>query len=70
MSPLSTSDVATKIGVHKATLERWLANGTLEPPKALRIGKREFRHWTDDDIKRAQRLKGTLKTGPRAKKQK
>jgi DNA-binding transcriptional MerR regulator len=68
MSPLSTFEVAKKIGVHQATLERWLASGKLSPPEQLRIGQKVFRNWTDRDMERAKNLKGSQKRGPRPKK--
>jgi excisionase family DNA binding protein len=65
MSPLSTLEVAKAIGVHKATLERWLASGKLRAPKELRVGQKAFRDWTKTDIERAKRLKGKEKRGPK-----
>jgi predicted site-specific integrase-resolvase len=50
MSPLSTFEVAKKIGINKATLERWLASGKVRQPKILRIGRKAFRNWNDADI--------------------
>jgi excisionase family DNA binding protein len=70
MSPHSTLEVAKSIGVHKATLERWLASGKLRMPKELRVGQKIFRDWTNQDIERAQKLKGSQKRGPKPKKRK
>jgi len=70
MSPLSTFEVAKKIGVHKATLERWLASGRLASPKQLQVGQKTFRDWSDADVERACKLKGTQKRGPKPKKRK
>jgi len=67
MSPLSTSEVAKSIRVHRATLERWLANGKMKPPKELKIGQRVFLDWTEKDVERARKMKGTLKSGPKSK---
>jgi hypothetical protein len=68
MSPLSTFEVARKIGVNQSTLERWLASGKLASPKELRIGQRVFRNWTDEDVERAKNLKGSQKRGPKPRK--
>ena len=57
MSPLSTVQVARKIGVSKATLERWLAEGNVPRPKPLRIGEKVFRNWSDADIAKVVRYK-------------
>ena len=70
MSPLSTFEVAKKIGVDQSTLERWLANGKMASPKQLRIGQKVFRDWTDEDVERAKNLKGSQKRGPKPKKRK
>jgi predicted DNA-binding transcriptional regulator AlpA len=57
MSPLSTIEVARKVGIDKATLERWLANGKVARPKPLRIGSKVFRHWSDVDVERVRKFK-------------
>ena len=57
MSPFSTPEVARKVGIHQATLERWLASGKLETPKPLRVGRKVFRNWTDSDVERVRRFK-------------
>jgi len=46
MTKLSTLEVARKVGIGRATLERWLSNGGLQGPKTIRFGKSEFRDWT------------------------
>jgi excisionase family DNA binding protein len=68
MSPRSTLEVARAIGVHKATIERWLADGKLKTPKELRVGQKIFRNWTKEDVARARSLKGSQKSGPKPKK--
>jgi hypothetical protein len=57
MSPLSTAEVARKIGIDKATLERWLASGKVTRPKPLRIGQKLFRNWTDADMEKIRKHK-------------
>jgi predicted DNA-binding transcriptional regulator AlpA len=57
MSPLSTKEVANKIGIDKATLERWLASGKVTRPKSLRIGGKVFRDWTDEDVSKVRKFK-------------
>lgn len=54
---LSTSEVAKKAGIDKATLERWLAGGKIGRPKALRVGEKVFRNWTDADVERVRKYK-------------
>ena len=57
MAPLSTEQVATKAGISKVTLERWLANGKVATPKVLKIGRSSFRNWTERDVERIRRYK-------------
>jgi len=57
MTALSTKEVAHKVGIGRATLERWLAGGRLIGPKTVRFGKSEFRDWTDRDVERLQKYK-------------
>jgi predicted site-specific integrase-resolvase len=57
MSPLSTAEVAKKVGIDKATLERWLAAGKVTRPEALRIGLKSFRYWTDAQVEKVRRYK-------------
>jgi len=54
---LSTAEVAKKVGIDRATLERWLASGKIARPKSLRIGEKEFRDWTDVDVERVRKYK-------------
>jgi len=57
MTSLSTEQVAQKAGISRATLERWLASGKLQPPKTIRFGKSEFRDWTASDVERVRKFK-------------
>ena len=57
MSPMSTEDVARKVGINRVTLERWLSDGKVAVPKKLRIGRSEFRNWTDADVERIRKYK-------------
>lgn len=57
MKKLSTEQVSRKVGIGRATLERWLSGGILRGPKTVRFGKSEFRDWTDRDVKRILKYK-------------
>lgn len=57
MSPFSTREVAKQVGISKATLERWLASGRVGQPKSLRVGQKEFRDWTDADVRKLRKYK-------------
>lgn len=54
---LSTAEVAKKIGVNKATLERWLAGRKVRKPQALRIGRKVFRNWKEADVEDLRKYK-------------
>ena len=57
MGPLSTAQVCELVGIHPATLERWLASGRLKPPHPIKIGGRVFRYWTARDVERVRKFK-------------
>jgi excisionase family DNA binding protein len=57
MSPLSTAEVAAKVGVSRVTLERWLSSGKVKSPATIRYGRNEFRNWTDSDVERIRKFK-------------
>lgn len=57
MTKLSTKEVARKIGISRATLERWLSDAAFRGPKTVRFGKSEFRDWTDRDVERIRKHK-------------
>jgi len=57
MTTVSTLEVARKVGIGRATLERWLSSGKVKGPKTVRFGKSEFRHWTAKDVERLKEFK-------------
>ena len=57
MKPLSTNEVATAVGVHTITLERWLAQEKVKSPKRLEVGGRVVRLWTVSDVERLRKYK-------------
>ena len=57
MSPLATSEVARKVGIHPVTLERWIADRKVGPSKTIRVGSRDYRLWTERDIERIRKYK-------------
>lgn len=57
MTPLSTEEVASRVGISRVTLERWLASGNLRAPNKIKFGRNEFRNWTAADIERVQKHK-------------
>jgi len=57
MAPLSTAEVAARVGVHRATLEEWLSAGKVKQPKRIQIGGKSYRLWTESDIERVKSFK-------------
>ena len=56
MSPISTEEVARLVGIGRNTLERWIREGKLTP-KTVRVGKRNYRLWTEREIEKVRRVK-------------
>jgi DNA-binding transcriptional MerR regulator len=67
---LSTGQAAKKVGTTPRTLFRWIESGLLPPPKRLQMPGHTWFLWSDRDVKRAQRLKETVKRGRKPKKKK
>ena len=57
MTPLSTHEVALKVGVSKITVERWLAAGKIATPRKIRIGRSIFRNWSQRDVEKIRKYK-------------
>ncbi|HZO98666.1 MAG TPA: helix-turn-helix domain-containing protein [Terriglobia bacterium] len=57
MGPLSTEEVCRLVGIHRATLERWLSSGRLQRPQTISIGARVFRYWMQRDVERVRKFK-------------
>ncbi len=70
MSPRSTEQVASLVGVSRVTLERWLAQDKVPMPKRIQVGARVSRIWTDRDIERVRRYKEKFYRKGRGRKKK
>ncbi len=57
MKSYSTGEVAKLAEIHKATLLRWLYSGSIPEPRRGRFVGRNFRIWTQRDLKRVLRYK-------------
>ncbi len=53
MPTYSTSEVATRCGVHKRTLLDWLYAGRLPEPRRVSAGGQDVRVWSEHDLRRA-----------------
>jgi len=63
----TTREAAKKVGVSHQTLHNWIDAGEVAP-KQIEVGKMVVRLWTEGDIEKACKFKGTLRLGPRSKK--
>lgn len=62
----STSEAAREIGLSLRQLNRWLRDDLVKPTVAVPIGAgRTLWRWTPADIRRAKRLVGTFRPGPK-----
>jgi len=66
----STKQAAKLIGVHFVTLKRWLAARKIRPSIGTPMNGRTLWRFTDTDVDKFRRFKGTQKTGPKPKKRK
>jgi len=70
MSPktFTTSQAAKQIGVSRQTLQAWIASRGIKAPELIGSGKATLRLWTNADVARAKKFKGSLRAGRPAKK--
>jgi DNA-binding transcriptional MerR regulator len=66
----STGDAAKKIGVSRQTLQAWIDKNRILTPRLQKVGRVSIRLWTNADIRRARKFKGTLKPGRQGKQNK
>jgi DNA-binding transcriptional MerR regulator len=66
----TTTEAAKKIGVSRQTLYSWIGIDALRPPKSIVVSGKTIRLWTESDIEKARKFKGTLKQGRPNKKKK
>jgi DNA-binding transcriptional MerR regulator len=64
----TTVQVAKAADVPRATLQFWIATGKISAPTVRLIEGKAVRLWTDADVSRIRKLKGTLKPGPKNNK--
>ncbi len=64
----STKEVAKMVGVHRLTIQRWLSGGQVRASVAVPFGGRTLWRWTEADVEKVRRFKGTQKPGRKPKK--
>jgi excisionase family DNA binding protein len=55
MKRYTTNEAARELGVHRVTLQRWIADGRITAPAIEEVGVLKFRLWTAADIERARK---------------
>jgi excisionase family DNA binding protein len=70
MKNYSTKQAAKLIGIHVVTLLRWVGSGKIRPTIRTPMDGRTLWRFTDADVERFRKFKGTLKSGPKPKKRK
>jgi excisionase family DNA binding protein len=51
----TTNEAAGKLGVHRVTLQRWIAGGRITAPEVQEVGVLRFRLWMAADIERVRK---------------
>jgi hypothetical protein len=64
----TTVGVSREANVPRATLQFWIASGKISAPAVKLVGGRAIRFWSDADLGRIKKLKGTVKIGRPKKK--
>jgi predicted site-specific integrase-resolvase len=59
----STREAAKKLGIDHSTLAKYLADGKLEPPETMTVGKRIVHMWTDAEIENVRQLLPKIANG-------
>jgi excisionase family DNA binding protein len=58
----TTAAVAKKVGVTRATIQQWIKDGRIRPPRIqARDGKPPVRFWSQSEIERLRKLKEEMK---------
>jgi DNA-binding transcriptional MerR regulator len=58
----TTVEAAAAAGIPRATLQHWIKTGRISAPVVRLIGGKATRLWTEAQIERIRRLKGTPKS--------
>jgi len=66
----TTQQAAKKLGIGLSTLIRYVVDKKVPAPEATKIGKREVRAWTEDDIQRVREILPKIENGRKTRYQK
>jgi DNA-binding transcriptional MerR regulator len=57
MAQYSISQAARLLGIHRATLHRWIENRAVPEPIAQEIAGSQIRYWTDEGFAKLKQYK-------------
>jgi excisionase family DNA binding protein len=70
MAYFTTQQAAKKLGIGLSTLIRYIVEKNVPAPKATKIGKREVRAWTEEDIEKVREILPKIENGRKTRYQK
>jgi excisionase family DNA binding protein len=68
MKRITTADAAKTVGISRATLQAWIAAGTIRAPRTQLLEGKAVRLWSDDHLKRLLAVKGKVYRKGRGRK--
>ena len=66
----TTQQAAKKLGIGLSTLIRYIVEKNVPAPQSTKIGKREVRAWTEEDIERVREILPKIENGRKTRYQK
>ena len=70
MGQYSTREVAKRLGLHLATIQRYLAEGKIPAPPVSDLGGNKFRVWSERDIEKVRQVLPKIANGRKTRYQK
>jgi predicted site-specific integrase-resolvase len=67
-APVSTRYAAKAVGISLMTLQRWIADGDIRPPKLQIVNGRATRLWDAEDLERLRQTKEKIYRRGRGRK--
>ena len=66
----TTQQAAKKLGIGLSTLIRYIVEKNVPAPKSTKIGRREVRAWTEEDIEKVREILPKVENGRKTRYQK
>jgi predicted site-specific integrase-resolvase len=67
-APFSSRYAAKAVGISLMTLQRWIGDGDIRPPKLQIVDGRATRLWDNEDVERLRQLKDRIYCRGRGRK--